>query len=296
MRLAAIDIGSNAVRLIVKEISGIPGSLKISKVAHTRVPIRLGEDVFSTGSILSEKEERLAHALRAFAFLIQAMQVKGYRACATSAMREAANGEDIVERLRASTGVGVELIDGQTEADLIFSNFEVSLFDRDRDYLYIDVGGGSTELTLIRKGERVAGRSFKVGAVRLLENKVDAAVWGKMESWCQDLAAKHGVGAPMAIGAGGNINRLFKLGGCLSGAELAYEKLASIVAVLERCSYEERMSKFQLKPDRADVVVPAGRIYLRAMEMVGAKGMLVPKVGLADGIILGLYASLVKAG
>lgn len=292
MRLAAIDIGSNAVRLIVKEISGPLGALKISKVAHMRVPIRLGEDVFAKGSILPDKEERLGDALEAFSLLIRAMQVKGFRACATSAMREAKNGKVIAERLQARTGVEVELIDGQTEADFIFSNFEVSLFDRDRDYLYIDVGGGSTELTLIRKGERAAGRSFKVGSVRLLKKKVDPAVWGKMERWCQELAAEHHVAAPMAIGAGGNINRLFKLGGCLTGDELTYEKLASVVAVLERCSYEDRLARFQLKPDRADVVVPAGSIYLRAMEMVGARSMLVPKVGLADGIILGLYAAL----
>lgn len=292
MRLAAIDIGSNAVRLIVKEISGDAGALKVNKVAHTRVPIRLGEDVFATGVISAEKEVRLTEALCGFRYLMKAMGVVQFRACATSAMREARNGAQLAERLGEASKIEVELIDGQTEADLIFSNFEVSLFDREQDYLYIDVGGGSTELTLIRKGERVAGRSFKVGSVRLLEHKVDASVWDKMEHWCQDLAAEHGVDAPTAIGAGGNINRLFKLGGCLTGDALAYEKLASVVAVLERCTYEERMSRFQLKADRADVVVPAGRIYLRAMEMVGAKRMLVPKVGLADGIILGLYAGV----
>ena len=292
MRLAAIDIGSNAVRLIVKEISGETGQLSVSKVAHTRVPIRLGEDVFANGAIGEEKEERLVAAIQGFAHLMKAMQVRAFRACATSAMREATNGKAISERLKDATGVEVELIDGQTEADLIFSNFEVSLFDRQKDYLYIDVGGGSTELTLIRRGERVEGRSFKVGSVRLLEDKVNSEVWEKMERWCRALTAAHNVESPIAIGAGGNINRLFKLGGCLSGDLLAYEKLASVVAVLERCTYEERMSRFQLKPDRADVVVPAGRIYLQAMEFAGAKSMQVPKVGLADGIILGLYSAM----
>lgn len=289
MRLAAIDIGSNAVRLIVKEITGEPGSLKVRKLAHTRVPIRLGEDVFGSGSIGTEKERLLGQALEGFGMLMQAMQVSEFRACATSAMREADNGPDIVNRLAASTGIQVELINGKTEADLIFSNFEVSLFDRERDYIYIDVGGGSTELTLIRQGTRLEGRSFKMGAVRLLKDKVEDSIWPEMNAWCSELIAERGLHAPLAIGAGGNINRLFKLCGGLNGEALSYDRLALLVEDLSRCSYEERMLRFQLKPDRADVVVPAGRIYLDTMKMVGAEGILVPKVGLADGMILGLY-------
>ncbi len=289
MRLAAIDIGSNAVRLIVKEITGEPGSLKVRKLAHTRVPIRLGEDVFGSGSIGTEKERLLGQALEGFGMLMQAMQVSEFRACATSAMREADNGPDIVNRLAASTGIQLELINGKTEADLIFSNFEVSLFDRERDYIYIDVGGGSTELTLIRQGTRLEGRSFKMGAVRLLKDKVEDSIWPEMNAWCSELIAERGLHAPLAIGAGGNINRLFKLCGGLNGEALSYDRLASLVEDLSRCSYEERMLRFQLKPDRADVVVPAGRIYLDTMKMVGAEGILVPKVGLADGMILGLY-------
>jgi len=292
MRLAAIDIGSNAVRLIVKEISGKPGKLNVSKVAHTRVPIRLGDDVFGAGTIGADKEERLGHALKAFSALMEAMNVRAFRACATSAMREASNGAEVADRLAAATGIQLELIGGKTEADLIFSNFEVSLFDREKDYLYIDVGGGSTELTFIRQGSRVEGRSFKVGSVRLLKGLVNDQVWDDMAAWCSRLAHDHGFKGATAIGAGGNINRLFKLCGGLGGDTLALDRLASLVEVLDRCSYEERLSRFQLKPDRADVVVPAGRIYLRAMKMVAAQGILVPKVGLADGIILGLYADL----
>lgn len=295
MRLAAIDIGSNAVRLIVKEITGEPGSLKVRKLAHTRVPIRLGEDVFGSGSIGTEKERLLGQALQGFGMLMQAMQVSEFRACATSAMREADNGPDIVNRLAASTGIQVELINGKTEADLIFSNFEVSLFDRERDYIYIDVGGGSTELTLIRQGTRLEGRSFKMGAVRLLKDKVEDSIWPEMNAWCSELIAERGLHAPLAIGAGGNINRLFKLCGGLNGEALSYDRLASLVEELSRCSYEERMLRFQLKPDRADVVVPAGRIYLDTMKMVGAEGILVPKVGLADGMILGLYNQVNRA-
>ncbi len=294
MRLAAIDIGSNAVRLIVKEISGRGETLQVSKVAHTRVPIRLGEDVCVEGAISREKEERLAQTLRAFALLMEAMRVKRYRACATSAMREAKNGAKMAARLAESTGIQLELIDGQTEADLIFSNFEVSLLDRSRDYLYIDVGGGSTELTLIREGRRVEGRSFKVGAVRLLKDKVDDKVWDKMAEWCGAMAKVHGLSAPIAIGAGGNINRLFKLGGCMGSDLMSHDKLTSVVDRMAACTYTERMVKFQLKPDRADVVVPAGRIYLRAMELFRSKGILVPKVGLADGIILDVYSAMRK--
>lgn len=290
MRWAAIDIGSNAVRLIVKDVSGKPGRLRVNKVAHTRVPIRLGEDVFDSGSIRPLKEQRLERTLRAFVLLMEAMGVDGFRACATSAMREASNGVEMADRLEEATGLRVELIDGQTEADLIFSNFEVSLFDRSLDYLYIDVGGGSTELTLIREGKRIEGRSFKVGAVRLLQGKVHEKVWREMAEWCGALTAEWGLDAPLAIGAGGNINRLFKLGGCLTGETLTFERLSSVVEVLERCSYEDRLERFQLKPDRADVIVPAGRIYQRVMDMAGSKGILVPKVGLADGIILGLHA------
>ena len=290
MRWAAIDIGSNAVRLIVKEVSGKPGRLRVNKVAHTRVPIRLGEDVFDSGSISPLKEQRLDRTLRAFVLLMEAMGVDGFRACATSAMREASNGVEIADRLEEATGLRVELIDGQTEADLIFSNFEVSLFDRSLDYLYIDVGGGSTELTLIREGKRIEGHSFKVGAVRLLQDKVQEKVWREMAEWCGALTAEWGLDAPLAIGAGGNINRLFKLGGCLTGETLTFDRLSSVVEVLERCSYEDRLERFQLKPDRADVIVPAGRIYQRVMDMAGSKGILVPKVGLADGIILGLHA------
>ena len=292
MRLAAIDIGSNAVRLIVKEVRGERGSLKVRKLAHTRVPIRLGEDVFGFGSVGTKKERLLGQALEGFGMLMQAMQVSEFRACATSAMREADNGTDILNRLAASTGIQVELINGKTEADLIFSNFEVSLFDRDRDYIYIDVGGGSTELTLIRQGTRVEGRSFKLGAVRLLKDKVDDSIWHEINAWCSRLSAERGLNAPLAIGAGGNINRLFKLGGCQSGEVLSFDRLASLVELLNGSSYEERMSRFRLKPDRADVIVPAGRIYLDAMSMVGAEGILVPKVGLADGIILSLYHQL----
>lgn len=288
MRLAAIDIGSNAVRLIVKEVAEMGGALYSTKVAHTRVPIRLGEDVFDNGEISEVKVERLDKALKAFSLLMQAMQVVEFRVCATSAMREATNGAEVAGRLSASTGMEVERISGREEAEMIFSNFEVGTFDRSRDYLYIDVGGGSTELSLIRDGQRLTGRSFKVGAVRLLQEKVDPADWTAMSEWCAGLVSRHGLVAPLAIGAGGNINRLFKLGGCLSGDTLSFEKLASVVDVLAACSYEERLTRFLLKPDRADVVVPAGRIYLETMGKVGASGILVPKVGLADGIILGL--------
>ena len=295
MRLAAIDIGSNAVRLVVKEVTTEDGRRRTDKVAHCRVPIRLGEDVFSKGSIGAVKEEALGKALTAFTLLMEAMDVEAFRACATSAMREADNGAEVADRLARSTGVRIELIKGREEADLIFSNFEVGLFDPDGDYVYIDVGGGSTELTLIRHGRRIEGRSFKVGAVRLLEGFDDSKVWDRMAEWCGRVLEEHGLSQPLAIGAGGNINRLFKLAGCLGNDTLAIGDFKALHAALSALDYAERMVRYQLKPDRADVIVPAGGIYLRTMDLVGAEGILVPKVGLADGIVLDLHRRLKQA-
>ena len=292
MKLAAIDIGSNAVRLVVKEVTTEGSLRRTDKVAHCRVPIRLGEDVFSKGSIGQAKEEALGKALSAFTLLMEAMGVEAHRACATSAMREAENGAEVADRLALSTGVRIELIRGKEEADLIFSNFEVGLFDPAGDYVYIDVGGGSTELTLIRHGRRIEGRSFKMGAVRLLEGFDDTKVWGQMEEWCGRLLEEHRLSRPIAIGAGGNINRLFKLAGCLGNDTLAIGDFKALHEELSAVGYVERMLRYQLKPDRADVIVPAGGIYLRAMELVGAQGILVPKVGLADGIVLDLHRRL----
>jgi len=289
MRYGAIDIGSNAVRLMVKEIREEAGELRSDKVAYTRIPIRLGEDVFETGRISPAKQEALTRAIEAFRLLFESMEVADYRACATSAMREAENGPEVVAAIRAQTGVDIEVIRGREEADLIFSNFSIAALDRDRDYLYVDVGGGSTELTLIRQGERIEAKSFRIGSVRLLKDKVNPKVFKDMKRWCRDLVAEYGVESPVVIGSGGNINRLYKLAGGVGKKPIRKADLEVTHAQLEAASYAEKLDRFGLKPDRADVIVPACRIYLDAMALVGADTVIVPKVGLGDGMVLQLH-------
>mgnify|MGYP001125675691 CR=1 FL=1 len=289
MRYAAIDIGSNAVRLLIKEIRVDSEGIHSDKVAYTRLPIRLGEDVFESGKIGKEKGRQLTTAMKAFRLLMKAMRVDAWRACATSAMREATNAQEVVARVREEANVDIEVIDGEEEADLIFLNFSISVLDRNQDYLYVDVGGGSTELTLIRQGLRLAGRSFKVGSVRLIQDKVDPEVWTDMASWSEALLAEYGVSRPMVIATGGNINQLQKLSNGPSRSPMSLEKLADLHGQLERLSYTERMDQFGLKPDRADVIVPAGSIYLRVMNLVEAPALVVPKVGLGDGMVLQLH-------
>ena len=289
MRYGAIDIGSNAVRLMVKEVREEAGRLRSDKVAYTRVPIRLGEDVFDSGQIGPEKQAALIHAIEGFGCLLQAMKVRHYRACATSAMREAANGPEVVAEILERTGVSIEIIGGREEADLIFSNFSIASLDRDRDYLYVDVGGGSTELTLIRRGERVEAKSFRIGSVRLLQGKVKPEVEEAMRGWCQALIERHRVHAPIVIGSGGNINRLYKLAGGVGKAPISRSDLEATFEALNRASHTERMDHFGLKPDRVDVIVPACRIYLDTIDLFGAETILVPRVGLGDGMILHLH-------
>jgi exopolyphosphatase/guanosine-5'-triphosphate,3'-diphosphate pyrophosphatase len=289
MRYAAIDIGSNAVRLLIKEIRVDSEGIHSDKVAYTRLPIRLGEDVFESGKIGKEKGRQLTTAMKAFRLLMKAMRVDAWRACATSAMREATNAQEVVARVREEANVDIEVIDGEEEADLIFLNFSISVLDRNQDYLYVDVGGGSTELTLIRQGLRLAGRSFKVGSVRLIQDKVDPEVWTDMASWSEALLAEYGVSRPMVIATGGNINQLQKLSNGPSRSPMSLEKLADLHGQLESLSYTERMDQFGLKPDRADVIVPAGSIYLRVMNLVDSPALVVPKVGLGDGMVLQLH-------
>ncbi len=289
MRYAAIDIGSNAVRLLIKEIRVDSEGIHSDKVAYTRLPIRLGEDVFESGKIGKEKGRQLTTAMKAFRLLMKAMGVDAWRACATSAMREATNAQEVVDRVREEANVDIEVIDGEEEADLIFLNFSISVLDRNQDYLYVDVGGGSTELTLIRQGSRLAGRSFKVGSVRLIQDKVDPEVWTDMASWSKALLAEYGVSRPMVIATGGNINQLQKLSNGPSRSPMSLEKLADLHGQLESLSYTERMDQFGLKPDRADVIVPAGSIYLRVMNLVDSPALVVPKVGLGDGMVLQLH-------
>lgn len=259
----------------------------VKKQTLVRLPIRLGEDVFATGSITTAKSDQLIKGLKAFRLLAEVYGVRYMRCCATSAMRETADREKLLMRVEMESGVHIEVIDGETEADLICNTFWTQDLLKDRDYLYIDVGGGSTELTWLEGGRRVKRASFRIGTVRMLKGGVDPAEWEALRVFLDGLREEHG--HLMAIGTGGNINRLFKENGNKYGEPLTR---AAIKAQRDRIgahSLEERIALLRLRPDRADVIVPAADIFLRILEHAHIEEVFVPKVGLADGIVYDLY-------
>ncbi len=284
---AAIDIGSNAVRLLVAEVIEREDHPVVKKQTLVRVPIRLGEDVFENGSIGNAKRDHLIKSLKAFRLLTEVYGVKQFRCCATSAMREAANREEILHRVEMESGVHIEVIDGRLEADLIVNTFWTQDLLKDRSYLYIDVGGGSTELTLLQGGRRVKAASFRIGTVRMLKGKVEEGTWEEVQGFLEDLRQRHDM--VMAIGTGGNINRIFKENGNSFGEPLLRNDIRKHRDRIASYSYQDRIRRLRLRPDRADVIVPAADIFLRIMEAAGVEEVFVPKVGLADGIIYDLY-------
>jgi exopolyphosphatase / guanosine-5'-triphosphate,3'-diphosphate pyrophosphatase len=288
LNLAAIDIGSNAARLLISEVdvsaTGIPDFRKLNLV---RVPLRLGFDVFESGRISDEKTEMLLHTMSAFAHLLRAYQVTKVKACATSAMRDASNAQKIIERVRKSTGIEIEVISGDLEASLIFENHIAEQLSKDNAYLYIDVGGGSTELTFFNQGKVLAKQSFDIGTIRLLKNQVNDGSWNELKEMIK-LSSK-GLKDIIAIGSGGNINKVFSLSKRKDGKPLPIELLKDYYKELSSYSLEERMSVYKLREDRADVIVPALFIYLNVMRWADAAEIIVPKIGLADGLIRHLY-------
>ncbi len=288
MKFAAIDIGSNAVRLLIEEVFEINKTFHIQKVSFTRVPIRLGEDVFVDGPISKKKTDQLVKTMKAFWYLMDVHDIEHFRACATSAMREADNGKEVVELIRKEANVPIEIISGKKEADLLFGNFtHHQHMDLNKSYLYIDVGGGSTELTLIKNGERVQSRSFRIGTVRMLKGKTKNVVWKEAKEWIEKVTKDEK--KLMGIGTGGNINKIYKLSRCKLWEPISFAEVEEIYQTLKAYTYEERISEMGLKPDRADVIIPASEIYLRMMGMAGVRKMYVPRVGVSDGIILALY-------
>lgn len=287
MKFAAIDIGTNAVRLLIKEIKIIDGACDIRKVSFTRVPLRLGEDVFETGKISNEKARNLVKVMRAFWYLMDVYEIEWFRVCATSAMREASNVEKVRELVLREANVTIELINGQEEADLIFRNFSVATFETNADFLYIDVGGGSLELTLIREGKRIRGQSFKIGTLRTIKGMVEDGEWDAVIEFVKHVS--EGGDPIMAIGTGGNINRLQRLVRNPKNSPISISKLEELLNTLKAYNFEDRVKKFALKPDRADVIIPAAEIYIRVMKLAGANKIIVPKVGLTDGIVLKIH-------
>jgi exopolyphosphatase/guanosine-5'-triphosphate,3'-diphosphate pyrophosphatase len=287
-KYAAIDIGSNAIRLLVHnviETSERPP--QFFKNALVRVPVRLGEDSFTRGAISAENARRIHKTLKSFLLLLEVSGVEKYRACATSALREAGNGKDILEDIREELGLEVELIDGKTEASIIAGTDLRDLIQQDKSYLYVDVGGGSTEFTLFSGGRVIGSRSFRIGTVRLLKEMVTAHDWGELEQWIRKEA--RACSRLSIIGSGGNINKLYKMSGRKPGQPLSHIWLNKQYHFLRSMSYEERILELGLNPDRADVILPATRIFLLSAKWSGAKQIHVPQIGLADGIIRDLY-------
>lgn len=287
---AAIDIGSNAVRLLIKQVEeDTEGKTNFRKEMLLRVPLRLGFDVFAMGKISEEKEKNLMRLMKIFRHMMKIYDVEAFRACATSAMRDAQNGKDIIKRIKKKTGIEIEIIDGQEEAKTIYNNHNEYMEDRNGNYMYVDVGGGSTEINLLSQGTLVCSRSYNIGTVRILNQAVADAEWERLKNDMQELAASYE--KTNIIGSGGNINKLYKLADKKDKRKqrITVDTLKKLHEELKALSVEERMEKYQLKPDRADVIVPAGDIFLNIAEWIHATHIYVPVIGLADGIIDELY-------
>jgi exopolyphosphatase/guanosine-5'-triphosphate,3'-diphosphate pyrophosphatase len=287
-KYGAIDIGSNAVRLLVATIIEREGQETIfKKTSLVRVPIRLGEDVFQHKNITDENAARLIDTMNAFKLLMNSHKVKRFRACATSAMRESENGSEIVNRVYKKTGISIQVIDGNDEAAIIASTDIKDLIMVDKTFLYVDVGGGSTEFTIFSNGKTISSKSFNLGTVRLLNNMVTDTIWNEVEEWIKKETKKYA--KVTLIGSGGNINSIFKQSGKPIGKSLSYIYLANYFELIQNYSYEERVVEMDMNPDRADVIIHATRIYLSAMKWSRARKIHVPKIGLSDGIIKSLY-------
>jgi exopolyphosphatase/guanosine-5'-triphosphate,3'-diphosphate pyrophosphatase len=290
LKIAAIDIGSNAARLQISSVLHDGGFTSFKKVEYVRFPLRLGHDVFNFGTITPESEARTVKLMECYRLLMELHEVEGYMACATSAMRESANGEDVVERIAQSTGIRIHVIDGAREAQLI-NNVVVQALE-DGQYLHIDVGGGSTELNLYFNRQKIASKSFKIGSVRLLEGKESKGAWQKMEKWIEENIDS--LEPIVAVGTGGNISKLFNLVSKTSENSTSLAELQRMRDYIASFSQEERVHKLRLNADRADVIIPAADIYTSVMKWVGADKILVPDLGLKDGIIQLVYEKIKK--
>ncbi|WP_316818558.1 exopolyphosphatase [Pedobacter nyackensis] len=283
LRYAAIDIGSNAVRLLIADISKNENGYSYKKNTLVRVPLRLGDDAFLDGHISERKTEDLLKTMTAFKNLMDVYHVEKYIACATSAMREADNGAEIIQLVKSQADIDLEIIAGQREANIIYANHIEENLDIKKSYLYIDVGGGSTELSVFVNRMPVASKSFDIGTIRILDNQDKDETWEDMRNWVKEntKSLKNLAG----IGTGGNINKLFRMSDEKEGMPLTFLKLKALYNQLNAHSLKERISVFGLNPDRADVIIPACEIYITLMKWTGIKQIYVPKVGLVDGII-----------
>jgi exopolyphosphatase/guanosine-5'-triphosphate,3'-diphosphate pyrophosphatase len=288
LRLAAIDIGSNAARLLITDvISGLQDVPEFIKVVLVRVPLRLGFDVFDKGEITPTRVDKIIKTIKAYKLLLDVYEVKHIRACATSAMRDAVNGAEIIKKVKAETGISIEIITGQEEASLIYENHIAENMTSEESYLYIDVGGGSTELTFFSDGKLLFKESFNIGTIRLLKNQVDEATWDQMKEFVRTKTKGHH--HVTAIGSGGNINKIFSISKRKEGKPLSLDLLRDYYKEFSNLSLQQRISLYKLREDRADVIVPALLIYINVMRWAETEEILVPKIGLADGLVHRLY-------
>ena len=288
MRLAAIDIGSNAARLLISDvIRGIQDKPEFVKTALVRVPLRLGFDVFDKGEISAAKVEKILKTIKSYKLLLDVYEVKHLKACATSAMRDAINAPEIIKKVKAETGIQINIISGQEEASFIYENHVAENMNSDESYLYIDVGGGSTELTFFSDGRLIFKESFNIGTIRLLKNQVTEGQWDEMKEFIR--VKTKGYHHVTAIGSGGNINKIFSISKRKEGKPLPLELLRDYYKEFSTLSLAQRMSVYKLREDRADVIVPALLIYINVMRWTDAQDIFVPKIGLADGLIHTLY-------
>lgn len=288
MKLAAIDIGSNACRLLIDEViidqNGVPD---FSKVVLLRVPLRLGFDVFETGRISDSKADMFIKTMKAYKLLLEVYEVKHLKACATSAMRDASNAAEIINRIKKEAGITVNVITGQEEAAYIYENHVAENLNNQKSYLYIDVGGGSTELTFFSNGRLVCKESFNIGTIRILKGQVSLADWDAMKAFIKTNLGKYF--NVIAIGSGGNINKVFTLSKRKDGRPLPFDLIRDYYNEFSKLTVAQRMSYYKLRVDRADVIVPALLIYLNVMRWANIEEIHVPKIGLADGLIHLLY-------
>jgi exopolyphosphatase/guanosine-5'-triphosphate,3'-diphosphate pyrophosphatase len=292
MLYASIDIGSNAVRLLFANAYDKDGYINVEKATIIRIPVRLGMDVFRKNMISEKREKALIKTLQAFRLLIDVYKPVAYKACATAAMREAGNGKDIIKKIRSKVGIKVKIIDGIEEANIIRSISRFDLFGDKDLWMFIDVGGGSTEISLVSDNQLMDIKSFKIGTIRLLEKKVKQSEWEKMVEWLNQFSSefdKIGV-----IGSGGNINKIAKIYGAPQEKMISVDALEDAYNHLKSFSVEERIENLGLRSDRADVIVPAARIFLKTLNTIEADKITVPKIGLADGLIYKMYEKHLK--
>jgi exopolyphosphatase/guanosine-5'-triphosphate,3'-diphosphate pyrophosphatase len=286
LKLAAVDIGSNAIRFQISSVLDNGPKVIFKKLEYVRFPLRLGHDVFSTGKISQKSIDKFKKLMKTYKLLIELYEATDYMFCATSAMRESENGQELALEIENELGISIEIIDGNREAEFI--NKAINSYLSDNTYLHIDVGGGSTELNLYTGGKKIKTRSFKIGSVRVLEGNDSPIIWQDMEHWVRENVKKE-FGKVTAVGTGGNISKLFELAQLKPHRLMSFKKMIETREMIERHSIEDRIYKLQMNPDRADVIIPATGIYANVMEWAHARYIFVPDVGLKDGMLLHLY-------